>query len=75
MKEKFLHITDREDYMTYHEFKKDPRLEFFNKKVLFRTREKTYYLFSKCLDLYKNEENLKNCYLYILNNKKDLLLK
>ena len=60
---------------TYQEFKKDKRLEFFNKKVLLRTKEKTFFLFSKTTNQKHNEQNLYNCYDYILNHKKWLLLK
>ena len=60
---------------TYQEFKKDKRLEFFSKKVLLRTKEKTFFLFSKTTNQKHNEENLYNCYDYIMKNKKYLLLK
>jgi hypothetical protein len=65
----------KENILTYQEFKKDNRVEFFNKKVLFRTNEKTYFLFSKSTNYQHNEQNLYNCYEYIKENKKHLIQK
>ena len=61
--------------LTYQEFKNDKRVEFFNKKVLFRTKEKTYFLFSKSTNYKHNEQNLYNCYEYIKENKTHLIQK
>tara|TARA_R110002020_G_scaffold290128_4_gene505589 strand:- start:680 stop:871 length:192 start_codon:yes stop_codon:yes gene_type:complete len=61
--------------MNYKEFKQSKNLLFFRKKVIYEHNGKRYYLFSKTTNTKHNEENLYNCYEYIKENKKELLIK
>tara|TARA_R110002020_G_scaffold358437_2_gene570718 strand:+ start:921 stop:1106 length:186 start_codon:yes stop_codon:yes gene_type:complete len=61
--------------MNYKQFKKSKNLLFFSKKVIYNYNNINYFLFSKTTNFEHNEENLYNCYQWIKENKKELLIK
>lgn len=60
--------------MNYKQFQESENLLFHNKKVIYNYNDKNYFLFSKTMNIEHNEINLFNCYEWMKENKKELLI-